>query len=101
MNTLVSVLYLGLIGFVTALPPSLIAGYDGTISVSCLSLRNSCNATTVDLNNFYNYTSCFLLTACSSGIEHPAGVLNASHAPLTQPRLTESVRMKFIVRVLC
>ncbi|KAG1834987.1 hypothetical protein DFJ58DRAFT_719306 [Suillus subalutaceus] len=83
MNTLISVLYLGLIGLVTAL--------HGSSSTSCLSLRNSCNATTVDLSNFYNYTSCFLLTACSSGIENPAEVLDASKAPVTQPRLTESV----------
>ncbi|KAG1761863.1 hypothetical protein EDD22DRAFT_953660 [Suillus occidentalis] len=91
MNTLISVFYLGLIGLVTALSSSLVTTQDGLISASCLSLRNSCNATTVDLSNFYNYTSCFLLTACSSGVEHPAQVLNASHAPVTQPRLNESV----------
>ncbi|KAG1731380.1 hypothetical protein EDB19DRAFT_1912504 [Suillus lakei] len=91
MNQLVSVLFLGLIGLVAALPSSLVARQDGPTSVSCLSLRNSCNATTVDLNNFYNYTSCFLLTACSSGAENPAQVLTASQAPATQPRLTESV----------
>ncbi|KIK45403.1 hypothetical protein CY34DRAFT_780520 [Suillus luteus UH-Slu-Lm8-n1] len=91
MNTLISVFYLGLIGLVTALSSSLVTMQDGPISTSCLSLRNSCNATTVDLNNFYNYASCFLLTACSSGVENPAQVLIASQAPATQPRLTESV----------
>lgn len=91
MNTLISVLYLGLIGLVTALHPSLIARQDSPSSASCLSLRNSCNATTVDLTNFYNYTSCFLLTACSSDVENPAQVLEASRAPVTQPPLTESV----------
>ncbi|KAG2363989.1 hypothetical protein BDR07DRAFT_1355706 [Suillus spraguei] len=91
MNTLISILYLSLIGLVTALPSSLIARQDGPTSASCLSLQNSCNATTVDLSNFYNYTSCFLLTACSSGVQNPAQVLSASHAPATQPRLNESV----------
>ncbi|KAG2145474.1 uncharacterized protein EDB93DRAFT_508176 [Suillus bovinus] len=93
MNTLISVLYLGLIGLVTAFPLSLIARQDGPTSASksCLSLQTSCNATTVDLTNFYNYMSCFLLTVCSSDVEIPAQVLNAFHAPATQPRLTESV----------
>ncbi|KAG2068335.1 hypothetical protein BDR04DRAFT_1079502 [Suillus decipiens] len=91
MNTLISVLYLSLIGLITALPSSLIARQDGPTSASCLSLQNSCNATTVDLSNFYNYTSCFLLTACSSGVKNPAQVLSASHAPATQSRLNESV----------
>ncbi|KAG2745814.1 hypothetical protein P692DRAFT_20808651 [Suillus brevipes Sb2] len=91
MNALISVIYLGLIGLVAALPSPLFARQDGPTSISCLSLRNSCNATTVDLNNFYNYTSCFLLTACSSNVENPAQVLIASQAPAIQPRLTESV----------
>lgn len=49
------------------------------------------SATTVDFSNFYNYTSCFLLTACSSDVENPAQVLDASGAPATQPRLTDTV----------
>lgn len=92
MNALVSVLYLGLIGLSTALPSSLVARQsDGPTSTSCLSLRNSCNATTVDFNKFYNYTSCFLLTACLQGAANPAQVLAESQAPATQPRLSESV----------
>ncbi|KAG1810207.1 uncharacterized protein HD556DRAFT_1302556 [Suillus plorans] len=100
MNTLISILYLALIGLVTAIPSSLIPRQDisGLVSAfkSCVSLQNSCNATTVDLSNFYNYTSCFLLTAC---MESPAQVLNASAAPATQPRLTESVRIKLDICV--
>ncbi|KAG1811946.1 hypothetical protein EV424DRAFT_116269 [Suillus variegatus] len=95
MNTLISILYLALIGLVTALPSSLIPRQDisGPASAfkSCVSLQNSCNATMVDLSTFYNYTSCFLLTACLSGMENPAQVLNVSQAPATQPRLAESV----------
>ncbi|KAG1852560.1 hypothetical protein C8R48DRAFT_724149 [Suillus tomentosus] len=95
MNTLISILYLALIGLVTALPSSLIPRQEisGPASAlkSCVSLRNSCNATMVDLSNFYNYTSCFLLTACFSGMFDPAQVLNVSQAPATQPRLAESV----------
>ncbi|KAG1810311.1 uncharacterized protein HD556DRAFT_1319374 [Suillus plorans] len=93
MNTLISILYLALIGLVTAAPSSLIprqgisSGLASALK-SCFSLENSCNATTVDLSNFYNYTSCFLLTACT---ESPAQILSASGAPATQPRLTESV----------
>ncbi|OAX40705.1 hypothetical protein K503DRAFT_842437 [Rhizopogon vinicolor AM-OR11-026] len=87
--------HLGLIGLTTALPSSLVAKQvsppvDGPSSTSCLSLRNSCNATTVDLNNFYNYTSCFLLTACLQGAATPVQVLSESQAPATQLRLTES-----------
>ncbi|KAH7927215.1 hypothetical protein BV22DRAFT_1007506 [Leucogyrophana mollusca] len=63
---------------------------DGPSSVSCLSLRNSCNATTVDLANFYNYTSCVLLTTCSQGSANPAQVLAENSAPATQPRLTQT-----------
>ncbi|KAG1731383.1 hypothetical protein EDB19DRAFT_1912506 [Suillus lakei] len=72
---LISVFYLGLIGLVNALPSSLVARQAVPISASCLSLQNSCNATTVDLNNFYNYTSCFLLTACSTNDVDPSMAL--------------------------
>jgi len=96
MQALASVLYFGLIGRATALPSSLVARqlpppFDGPSSISCQSLTNSCNATTVDLSNFYSYTSCILLTTCLQGIETPAQVLAVNLAPATQPRLTESV----------
>ena len=105
MHILASVFHLTLIGFATALPSSLVAKQvsppiDGPSSTSCLSLRNSCNATTVDLSNFYNYTSCFLLTACLQGTETPAQVLSITQAPATQPRLTESVWIRPISHIL-
>ncbi|KAG8215323.1 hypothetical protein J3R82DRAFT_8915 [Butyriboletus roseoflavus] len=55
----------------------------------CVSLRNSCNATTVDLGNFYSYVPCIMLTTCLQTVENPAQVLRASGAPANQPRLTE------------
>ncbi|KAG1763203.1 hypothetical protein EV702DRAFT_1051925 [Suillus placidus] len=39
-------------GLVTALPSPIIARQDGPTSISSLSLRNSCNETTVDLHSF-------------------------------------------------
>ncbi|KAF8841851.1 hypothetical protein BDN67DRAFT_478599 [Paxillus ammoniavirescens] len=84
----------GLVGATLAIPTALLPrqlppGYDAPTSVSCLSLRNSCNATTVDLSNFYSYTSCIMLTTCSQGVDNPAQVLSVSQAPASQPRLTE------------
>ncbi|KAH7881860.1 hypothetical protein F5I97DRAFT_471926 [Phlebopus sp. FC_14] len=67
------------------IPPPL----DGPSSVSCLSLRNSCNATTVDLNNFYSYPSCIMLTTCNAGSSTPYNTLIDNNAPTTQARLTE------------
>lgn len=64
---------------------------DGPSTESCLSLRNSCNANTVDLSNFYSYIPCIMLTACLQDVENPAQVLQASGAPADQPRLTEEV----------
>ncbi|KAH7919564.1 hypothetical protein BV22DRAFT_1183768 [Leucogyrophana mollusca] len=72
--------------YASQIPPPI----DGSSSASCMSLNNSCNAKTVDLTNFYNYTSCVLLTTCFQGGENPAQVLAQSGAPATQPRLTQT-----------
>ncbi|KAH7907375.1 hypothetical protein BJ138DRAFT_1014591 [Hygrophoropsis aurantiaca] len=63
---------------------------DGPSLISCSSLRNSCNATTVDLANFYNYPACILFTTCQQGVETPLNVLHEVGAPTTQPRMTET-----------
>ncbi|EIW76805.1 hypothetical protein CONPUDRAFT_157963 [Coniophora puteana RWD-64-598 SS2] len=60
-------------------------------SVSCLSLRNGCNATVIDPNNAWNYTDCALLAICSEGVSTPQQTLNSVNLPTTQPRLTEDV----------
>ena len=95
-----TLLSLGLVAVAMASPNGLLEsrqmqyvdpGTDGPTSASCLSLRNSCNATTVDLSNFYNYVSCIMLTTCLQGVENPAQVLQGSGAPANQPRLTEQV----------
>ncbi|KIJ60936.1 hypothetical protein HYDPIDRAFT_116633 [Hydnomerulius pinastri MD-312] len=90
-----ALLSLSIIGTALASPTALLPRQvpppvDGSSSISCLSLRNSCNATTVDLNNFYNYTSCIMLTTCMQGVENPPQVLSERGAPATQPRLTQT-----------
>ncbi|EDR08942.1 uncharacterized protein LACBIDRAFT_294094 [Laccaria bicolor S238N-H82] len=65
-------------------------GLDPSSSRSCQSLRNSCNAATVDFNNFYNSTACVLLTVCESSVFRPDETLNSVGAPKSQPRMTES-----------
>jgi hypothetical protein len=95
-----TLLSLGIVGVALASPNGLLEsrqiqyvypGTDGPTSESCLSLRNSCNATTVDLSNFYSYVSCIMLTTCLQGVENPAQVLQVSGAPADPPRLTEEV----------
>ncbi|KAF9238689.1 hypothetical protein BU15DRAFT_75132 [Melanogaster broomeanus] len=90
--------FLGLTGVTLASPSALLSRHallsrqypgesDPSSDVSCLSLSNSCNATTVDLTNFYSYTSCIMLTTCMG--ESPSYTLSVSQAPANQPRLTE------------
>lgn len=69
---------------------------DGPTTESCLSLRNSCSATTVDLSNFYSYVPCIMLTTCLQDVENPAQVLRESGAPANQPRLIEEVGVVFL-----
>ena len=90
----------GLVGMALASPTRLLESRqiqyvypeaDGPSTESCLSLRNSCNANTVDLSNFYSYVSCIMFTACLQGVQNPAQVLLSAGAPANQPRLTEEV----------
>ena len=99
-------LCLGFVGAALASPTGLLESRqylnpapDNYTSVSCLSLRNSCNANTVDLSNFYSYVPCIMLTTCMQGVENPAQVLQASGAPASQPRLTEGVGVITRVRL--
>jgi len=78
-------------------------GLDASSSRSCESLKHTCNAATVDFNNFYNSTACVLLTICESSVSRPDQTLNSVGAPKRQPRMTESVRFSifFLSFLIC
>ena len=66
-------------------------GLNTSSSRSCELLKNTCNATTADFNNFYNSTACVLFTVCKSSVFCLDKTLNLVGAPKSQPRMTESV----------
>ena len=84
-------LIIGGLAFITSSTAQVFFGLDASSSRSCESLKNTCNAATVDFVNFYNSTACVLLTVCESSVFRPDETLNLVGAPKSQPRMTESV----------
>ncbi|EIW76585.1 hypothetical protein CONPUDRAFT_129846 [Coniophora puteana RWD-64-598 SS2] len=63
---------------------------DGPTVDSCESLKGSCNASTIDVNNVWNYPSCALFAICSTWDYDVVDSLASIGAPHTQPRMPES-----------
>ncbi|EIW76583.1 hypothetical protein CONPUDRAFT_84567 [Coniophora puteana RWD-64-598 SS2] len=57
---------------------------------SCESLKGSCNATTIDVNNVWNYPACALFAICSTWNYNVIDSLASIGAPHTQPVVPES-----------
>ena len=100
-QTTMLTLIIGGLAFITSSSAQVPFGLDPSSSRSCESLKNTCNAATVDFNNFYNSTACVLLTVCESAVFRPDETLNSVGAPKSQPHMTESVSSLIFFFLAC
>ena len=91
LQTTMLPLIIGGLAFIISSSAQVFFRLDTSSSRSCESLKNTCNATTADFNNFYNSTACVLFTVCKSSVFCLDETLNLVGAPKSQPRMMESV----------